>query len=178
MSRTKLAGFTIVELLIVIVVIAILAAISVVAYTGVQTRARDSARTDSIAKIKKALELYKIDHGRYPGATANPGWLGWEASNDTSGSFMEYLAPYGLSGNSVVDPTNDTTYRYYYYRYGAGGGGTAGCDVSRGGFYVLVVRYENIANKPQGNSMTTECTNPNSMWNDSGYNYAFHAYEN
>lgn len=39
----KAYGFTIVELLIVIVVIAVLAAISVVAYAGIQNRARDSA---------------------------------------------------------------------------------------------------------------------------------------
>ena len=36
-------GFTIVELLIVIVVIAILAAITIVAYTGIQNRAYDTA---------------------------------------------------------------------------------------------------------------------------------------
>jgi len=50
-------GFTIVELLIVIVVIAILASISVVAYNGIQTRARDSQRSSDISAIKKALEL-------------------------------------------------------------------------------------------------------------------------
>ena len=54
MLRDRQTGFTIVELLIVIVVIAILATISVVAYTGVQVRARDSMRTDNIAKIKKS----------------------------------------------------------------------------------------------------------------------------
>ena len=40
---TRYSGFTIVELLIVIVVIAILAAISLVAYTGVQNSANDAA---------------------------------------------------------------------------------------------------------------------------------------
>ena len=40
--KTKQKGFTLVELLIVIVVIAILAAISIVAYNGIQNRAYDS----------------------------------------------------------------------------------------------------------------------------------------
>lgn len=59
-------GFTIVELLVVIVVIAILAAISVVAYTGIQERARDADRTSDINAIHKAIELYAADYGSYP----------------------------------------------------------------------------------------------------------------
>lgn len=49
---TKQRGFTIVELLIVIVVIAILAAISIIAYNGIQSRARDAQRSNDIATIK------------------------------------------------------------------------------------------------------------------------------
>lgn len=62
----KQTGFTIVELLIVIIVIAILAAISIVAYNGIQSRARDSARGDAFASLKQTLELYYIDNAKYP----------------------------------------------------------------------------------------------------------------
>ena len=81
MNKAK-SGFTIVELLIVIVVIAILAAISVVAYTGVQNRAHDSRRVNDLKAIVKALELYKIDNGRYPSASGSGLGLqqGWETS--------------------------------------------------------------------------------------------------
>lgn len=51
----KQKGFTIVELLIVIVVIAILASITVVAYTGVQNRAKDSAHRQEVAQVEKAI---------------------------------------------------------------------------------------------------------------------------
>jgi prepilin-type N-terminal cleavage/methylation domain-containing protein len=56
-------GFTIVELLIVIVVIAILAAISVVAYSGIQARARDTIRKQDLAALAKATQLYAVDNG-------------------------------------------------------------------------------------------------------------------
>jgi type II secretion system protein G len=63
-------GFTIVELLIVIVVIAILAAISIVAYNGIQNRANDTAVQADLANISKKMQLYQADNGTYPVGTA------------------------------------------------------------------------------------------------------------
>lgn len=59
-------GFTIVELLIVIVVIAILAAISVVAYVGIQQQADDARIRAAVNTYAKALSLYAVDHGSTP----------------------------------------------------------------------------------------------------------------
>lgn len=66
----KKSGFTIVELLIVVVVIAILAAISIVAYTGIQARAYDSKMINGLNQIENALRLYSIDYG----STIVGGW--------------------------------------------------------------------------------------------------------
>jgi len=60
------SAFTIVELLIVVVIIGILAAIVVVAYNGVQKQAADSAVRSDLAQFAKKLELYKAQNGRYP----------------------------------------------------------------------------------------------------------------
>ena len=63
--RTR-TGFTIVELLVVIVVIAILAAITVTAYNGIQSRAKH-AKTNSVASTYvKLLGSYYASNGKYP----------------------------------------------------------------------------------------------------------------
>ena len=60
-------GFTIVELLIVVVVIAILAAITIVAYNGIQNRAKQSAAQSATSQAAKKIQLYTIEHGdAYP----------------------------------------------------------------------------------------------------------------
>ena len=64
--RKSISGFTIVELLIVIVVIAILAAISVVEYSGIQNRAKNSQIQAAAASYAKSLQLYATDNGLLP----------------------------------------------------------------------------------------------------------------
>lgn len=59
-------GFTIVELLIVIVVIGVLAAITIVAYNGIQNRANRSSISSDLRNISKQLAIYNIDQNRYP----------------------------------------------------------------------------------------------------------------
>lgn len=59
-------GFTIVELLIVIVVIGILAAIVIVAFNGVQSRAHDTAMRSDLASFAKKMGLYHAEYGSYP----------------------------------------------------------------------------------------------------------------
>jgi len=59
----KRRGFTIVELLIVIVVIAILAAITIVAYNGIQQRAQVSALYSGIKQVDKSFRLFLTENG-------------------------------------------------------------------------------------------------------------------
>ena len=59
-------GFTIVELLIVIVVIGILAAIVIVAYQGVTNKANTSAAKGNAESVQKVAEAYNVDNSNYP----------------------------------------------------------------------------------------------------------------
>lgn len=70
--RKSVSGFTIVELLIVIIVIAILSAITIVTYSGVQNRTYDASVQSDLRTIAKKMELVKIDSVTATYPTTNP----------------------------------------------------------------------------------------------------------
>lgn len=71
MSKTK-SGFTLVELLIVIVVIAILAAITIVAYNGIQDKAHNTAIKSDLSALAKTVRLYQAENGELPVGGSGP----------------------------------------------------------------------------------------------------------
>lgn len=64
--KNRQPGFTIVELLIVIVVIGILAAITIVAYNGIQGRVVAAVLASDLDSAAKKLKLYQVDNSSYP----------------------------------------------------------------------------------------------------------------
>lgn len=88
--KTSRSGFTIVELVIVIAVIGILAAITVVAYNGIQEGAKDSAIRGGATQLVKALQSWSGRTGKTPlqtgGGYAGNG-TGWVAANYPSSSY-------------------------------------------------------------------------------------------
>lgn len=60
------SGFTIVELLIVIVVIGILAAIVITTYGGIQSKARDAKRQSDMGSLQTQIEAFYTQNGYYP----------------------------------------------------------------------------------------------------------------
>ncbi|HZJ34650.1 MAG TPA: prepilin-type N-terminal cleavage/methylation domain-containing protein, partial [Candidatus Angelobacter sp.] len=68
LRRTSLvqSGFTIVELLVVIVVIGILAAITIVSYTGISQRAIAVSLQSDLTNASKQLKLFQVENSAYP----------------------------------------------------------------------------------------------------------------
>lgn len=70
-ERGAKQGFTIVELLIIIVVIAILAALSVVAYNGIQQRARISVAQTELRSVGQSAQIFRVEYNRSPLSAAD-----------------------------------------------------------------------------------------------------------
>lgn len=64
--KLKRSGFTVVELLIVIVVIAILAVVTIVAYSGLQKRALETALKSDLRQAHSQLSVHAVENGSYP----------------------------------------------------------------------------------------------------------------
>lgn len=111
--KNKQSGFTIVELLIVIVVIGILAAITIVAYNGIQAKANDS-RVKSISnQLTKAITLWNTDSGvspkggwsstlAYDGINCSDGTGGWIFTGAYSCSLEDILRGKGLIPSGLI----------------------------------------------------------------------------
>ena len=87
-AKQKQSGFTIVELLIVIVVIAILAAVTITAYNGIQERAKVSKVQQDLKSMQRLIELYKSEHDVYPSTGG-----AWSYSYSSPDGFIPSVVP-------------------------------------------------------------------------------------
>ncbi len=117
LDKTKTTGFTIVELLIVIVVIAILAAITVISYTGIQSKAYDSTVSADISTYAKKIELFVTENGRFPTTTADLDGIDMRVSTGAYASHTNAVM-YCVSRNanmwSIAGASKSGAYGYYY----------------------------------------------------------------
>lgn len=102
-------GFTIVELLIVIVVIAILAAITIVAYNGIQQRSHTTSQKSTAENLAKKIEAYNAVQNAYPTyntganiAGTAAGQLGSVTDSSLQGSGITIGTPTATTGDGVV----------------------------------------------------------------------------
>ena len=136
----KANGFTLVELLIVIVIIAVLATITVVAYNGIQQRAEYSKLSAGLHAYEQASQLYRVDHGVFPhtagylygclgrledypatpdfqqGQCGLTGGAMGSVNNDINTQLAPYLTPIpNMGGLPIITYNNGSKYRGVYY---------------------------------------------------------------
>jgi general secretion pathway protein G len=118
-ARSKSRGFTLIEIMVVVVIMGILAALVVPKLMGRADDARIIAAKQDISTIMQALKLYKLDNQRYPTTeqglqalvqkpTAGPAANGWKTGGyidklpkDPWGGQYQYLSP-GVKGEVDV----------------------------------------------------------------------------
>lgn len=132
-SRLQQKGFTIVELLIVVVVIAILAAITIVSYNGIKDRADRAAMQSNTEQLTKQVLTYKALNGALPPSLS--------ALNEGQGPKLgeTVLYAYTLSGDQfcLTVGKKNVSYTYYIAHEGAAiaeGACTGHAAILAGGF--------------------------------------------
>jgi prepilin-type N-terminal cleavage/methylation domain-containing protein len=98
--KRRQTGFTIVELLIVIVVIGILAALVLNSFQGVQARARDTERRTDVNAVATQLEVYYNDKNGYPTGTDVSNTT-WQTANLKGADAAAFVDPKGRAINAT-----------------------------------------------------------------------------
>ncbi len=116
-KHKRSAGFTILELLIVLVVIGILLALIFTTYAGIRERERNTQRQNDITLLQTKLELYYAENSKYP-TLADMNSQGWLALNMKTLDVNDLRDP---SSNSYLLVDKPTPHAYAYIVTGSNG---------------------------------------------------------
>ena len=115
------AGFTLVELLIVVIILAVLAAIIVPQFSSATIDAKEAALDANLARMRSAIELFQAQHGgMYPGSVATSGGTcpsGGTAGTGTANSaqaLLDHMLMYS-DGTGKTCSVGDATFKYGPY---------------------------------------------------------------
>lgn len=109
----KTRAFTLIELLIVVAIIGILAAIAVPNFIGAMTKAQVSRAMADMATIGNAAEMYSLDQGRVPIGYSEGMALGLWNSNSRGDSYNRFTTPVAYLGSIPFDPFAEKKYGGY-----------------------------------------------------------------
>ena len=143
--KNKQSGFTIVELLIVIVVIGILAGLVITTFNGIQQKARDTERETDVKAIHAQVEAFWAQKGYYPSLTelndrtATTGFVAVNLKGLDPESFKD---PKGTSSNLVATPAANS----YAYAVTNTAGTTCEADSTTCSKYTLTATLEGTLN--------------------------------
>ena|SRR3989344_5472615 len=104
-------GFTLIEILIVVAIIALLATIVLVGVGSFRSRGRDARRISDLNNVRNVLELYFSKNGKYPAYPAVDTWAKLETEINAAAIGVSYLPNDPTSGwaYGYCTPANDTS---------------------------------------------------------------------
>ena len=109
------AGFTLVELLIVVIILGVLAAVAIPQFTSSTEDAKTSALDTSLAELRGAIELYYHQHGEvYPGAKKYTDGNDVGSAAEADSAFSRQLTLYSAS-TGVTSNSRDATHKFGPY---------------------------------------------------------------
>ena len=117
-------GFTLVELLIVVIILAVLAAIVVPQFSASTNDAKAAALKANLANIRAAIDFYYQEHGEYPGdliatgATCVNGAAVATGAADTEDALLAQLTRYTNADGLACTGKDATTFKYGPYLKG------------------------------------------------------------
>ncbi len=118
-ARLRQRAFTLAELLIVVIILAILAAIIVPQFSSATVDAQESALDANLTGLRSAIELYHAQHGTlYPGAVSTKGGTCVTKGNGDANSgqaFIDSLIMYSDVAGNVCNLGDATTFRFGPY---------------------------------------------------------------
>ncbi|MCA9175554.1 MAG: type II secretion system major pseudopilin GspG [Planctomycetales bacterium] len=112
--RPRRAGFTLMEILLVLAILVILGGLVVYNFAGIQTNAYRDAAKNQIAVFKNALEMYRLHTGRYP--TGQSGLNALVSAPSDLPNPKKWQGPY-LQEGIPLDPWDN---QYMYELQGSG----------------------------------------------------------
>ncbi|MCB1753929.1 MAG: type II secretion system protein [Gammaproteobacteria bacterium] len=110
-KRSGQSGFTLVELLIVVIILAVLASVAIPQFSSSTDDAKSAALDSTLAEMRNAIEMYYHQHNEYPSSKAAGGSFG---AVDTSDAFTNQLIMY-TDSDGTVSTTKDATHKYGPY---------------------------------------------------------------
>ena len=116
------SGFTLIEILIVVAIIAILASVVLIGLGPTQEAGRDARRLSDLHEVQNGLELYYGKCGYYPGGVAAGACAVTATTGYNTGATTMTAALTGVGvgvGSVPLDPTNSGTHVYTYHTNGA-----------------------------------------------------------